>query len=98
MYKLVPKRRCRVCQRKNVTSRASSGFCAACWNEPFRITSVCRADLQRYFTPAEIAAIDMPWLARKMAEAYCDHVFWIDLEIIGRDAIDRDELEAQQPL
>jgi hypothetical protein len=53
----------------------------------FPITSVCREDLKRYFTEEEIDRLDdadMRYLARKMADAYCEQGFWIDLEILGR--------------
>jgi hypothetical protein len=56
------------------------------WNKPFEITSVCRADLQRFFSEAEIAKLDDDHIASitgKMADAYCDQVFWIDAEILA---------------
>jgi hypothetical protein len=62
-----------------------SGFCPECWEKPFPITSVCRADLQDKFTAQQIARLDdgqMHYLAGKMADAYCDLMFWQDLEII----------------
>jgi hypothetical protein len=63
-----------------------SGFCPDCWVKPFPITSVCRADLADRFTAAQIARFDegeMLYLARKMADAYCDSCFWQDMEIIA---------------
>ena len=81
-------RLCLVCKVKPVTPRASPDFCVDCWNEPFPITSVCRADMADLFTPQQIASIDMAQLASKMADAYCDQVFWIDLKILAEDAIE----------
>ena len=74
--------RCKLC------SQRSSGrglICPDCWYKPFEITSVYRADLQDKFSEKEIAKFDdtkMAYMARKMADAYCENVFWIDLEII----------------
>jgi len=62
-------------------------LCVECWFQPFAITSVCRADLQEYLAAEEIARFDdadMEYLARKMADAYTEQVFWIDLEIIAQ--------------
>lgn len=56
--------------------------------QPFQITSVCRADLRGILTDEEIAWLDdadMQRIASKMADAYCDNGFWIDLEIIATD-------------
>ena len=50
----------------------------------FEITSVCRKDLEDI--GYDIANIDdgtMERLASKMADAYCDNGFWIDLPIIA---------------
>jgi hypothetical protein len=53
----------------------------------FTITRVCRADvIDAGFSEAEVAQLDdadMRELASKMAEAYCEHVFWIDLKILA---------------
>ena len=57
---------------------------------PFWITSVCRADLQGILTKADIARLDdgdMQAITGKMANAYCDNGFWIDLEIIAKDVL-----------
>lgn len=54
--------------------------------KPFPITSVCRADLKAFFSEEQIAQLDdsdMEEIANKMADAYCEIVFWIDLEIIA---------------
>jgi len=59
-------------------------------HKAFPITSICRADLQEYFTDKEIESldnVDMEYLASKMADAYCDNGFWIDMEIIARDIL-----------
>jgi hypothetical protein len=53
---------------------------------PFPITSGCRLDLFDTLTPEDIGRLDdadMRALAEKMAEAYTDTVFWIDLKIIA---------------
>jgi hypothetical protein len=64
--------------------RQRAGLCIECFDKPFPITSVCRADLEDCCTPEQIAQLDdgdMAYLARKMADAYMQ-VFWDDLEII----------------
>lgn len=52
----------------------------------FPITSICRADLMiAGFTEKQANSIDdatMEHIASKMADAYCDNGFWIDLPII----------------
>jgi hypothetical protein len=61
------------------------------WDQPFPITSVCRADLRGILTEKEIARLDdadMEWIASKMADAYCDNGFWIDLKIIAEAVIE----------
>jgi hypothetical protein len=75
--------KCKVCSKK---VNGQDKICSECWDKPFKITSVCRADLQDYFSEEEIAGLedgDMARIARKMAEAYCDQVFWIHLEMTG---------------
>jgi len=52
--------------------------------EYFQITSVCRADLKSAgFDTKNVDDSTMLKLASKMADAYCDHGFWIDLEILA---------------
>lgn len=56
----------------------------------FPITSVCRADLQDHYTQEQIDSLDdddMREIAEKMAEAYTENVFWIDLEIIAENVL-----------
>jgi hypothetical protein len=52
----------------------------------FPITSICRQDLiTAGFKTDEVARIDdldMERIAEKMADAYCNDGFWIDLAII----------------
>ncbi|PIR50292.1 hypothetical protein COU79_00200 [Candidatus Peregrinibacteria bacterium CG10_big_fil_rev_8_21_14_0_10_54_7] len=60
--------------------------------KPFPITSVCRADLVETvkLTEKETLKIcdgDMEEIAEKMAEAYCDSGFWIDLPIIAEHVL-----------
>lgn len=60
-------------------------------HKPFPITSVCRADLKAFFSEEQIAQLDdgdMVDIAGKMADAYCEIVFWIDLEIIAQDVLE----------
>ena len=52
-------------------------------NEDYPITSVCREDLKENFDIKNIDESTMKKLASKMADAYCDDGFWIDLEIIA---------------
>ena len=54
--------------------------------EFFPITSVARADLQgRGFNAARVSDATMTRLASKMADAYTEQGFWIDLDIIAED-------------
>lgn len=59
---------------------------AEAMSKAFEITSIARADLvQAGYTEAEALGIDdgdMREIASKMADAYCDNGFWIDLPII----------------
>jgi hypothetical protein len=82
---------CKQCKVNPLTVRdkeaTQAGLCVACWEKPFAITSVCRGDLLEYLTPVEIGCFDdgdMGQLAGKMADAYLDSVFWIDLEILSK--------------
>ncbi len=80
--------KCRGCNNK---SERQGLICSECRNEPFEIASVCRADLQSFFSEAEIAKLDddhIASIARKMAGAYCDQVFWIDAEILARHVLE----------
>lgn len=52
----------------------------------FSITTVCRADLESVgFNTTNVDDSIMSELASKMANAYCDSVFWTDLEILAED-------------
>lgn len=65
---------------------ARSGLCLGCWYQPFPITSVCRADVMDALPAESVGRLtdeDMVELAEKMAEAYTNSVFWIDLGIIA---------------
>ena len=54
--------------------------------EYFPITSVCRDDLESIgFDAKNVDDGTMSELASKMADAYCDQDFWIDLEILAED-------------
>ena len=62
----------------------------------FPIMSVCRADLvDAGFSEEEVSKIDdadMRALVSKTADAYCEHVFWIDLEIIARAVLEEKQM------
>lgn len=50
----------------------------------FTITSVCLADLESIgYDTSNIDESTMERLASKMANAYCDNGFWIDLPILA---------------
>lgn len=52
----------------------------------FPITSICRTDLKDSFTDEEINKLDdgdMSYLASKMADAYLETSFWVDMRIIA---------------
>ena len=50
----------------------------------FEITSVCRPDLELAgFDTSKVDDATMERLASKMADAYCDKSFWMDIEIIA---------------
>lgn len=54
----------------------------------FSITSICRADLiSAGFDITGVTDENMRELASKMADAYCDNGFWIDLEIIAKERL-----------
>lgn len=52
----------------------------------FKITSVSREDLEQTgFNVSEVSDADMCTLAGKMADDYCEQLFWTSLEIIAED-------------
>jgi len=57
-------------------------------NHPFKITTVCRADIVNLgFSEKEalrITAIDMLIIAEKLADDYCEQLFHSSLEIITK--------------
>lgn len=69
------------------------------YNRAFKITSVERGDITQVLvddgydieTAEKIALYipehEMDSIASKLADAYCDNSFWIDLEIIADEAI-----------
>jgi hypothetical protein len=60
--------------------------------KPFEITSVCRADLKEKFSEEDIALLDdddMRHLASKLADDYCEQLFWSSLQIIAEYIIER---------
>lgn len=86
---------CKQCKTKPVSRRdaeaTKTGLCDVCLERPFPITSVCRLDLLDKFTPRDIGRFDdadMNQLAEKMAEAYTDTGFWIDLQVIAEGLLE----------
>lgn len=56
------------------------------YEKGFPITSVARADLESQgYDAKHVSDETMELLARKMADAYVENSFWIDLEIIADD-------------
>ncbi len=52
--------------------------------EFFEITSVSRGDLEaKGFDTSEVSDAEMERLASKMADDYCEQMFWISLDIIA---------------
>ena len=59
-------------------------------DEYFTITQLHRNDLTQFFSASEIALFDdgdMADIASKMADAYLDNVYWIDLHIIATNVL-----------
>ena len=76
-----------------------SRLCPDCWLKPFPITSVCRADLCESIPPEDIAQLDdndMTWLARKMANAYTETEFWVEIEVLTQVLLQDKQHEAQR--
>lgn len=79
--------------KRKYTKRKGSGI-----YKPFQITSVCKADilsLEKFdegtanavpkFKPSDIKRLteeDMQKIASKLADDYCEQLFWTSLEII----------------
>ena len=63
----------------------------------FPITSVCRDDLiSAGYSEKQVASLDdgdMARIAEKMADAYCDSGFWIDLPIITDYVLEENKKE-----
>lgn len=54
----------------------------------FNITSVSREDLEEAgFDISKVSDADMCTLARKMADDYCEQLFWTSLKIIAEDCL-----------
>lgn len=57
--------------------------------EYFPITSVSRADLESLgFDTSNISDEIMEHLASKLADDYCEQLFWISLKVIASDYFD----------
>lgn len=58
------------------------------FDKEFKITSVCRADLEdRGFDVSSITDAQMEELARRMCNDYLEQMFWISLDIIAEDVL-----------
>lgn len=52
--------------------------------ESFVITSVSRGDLEALgYDTSEVSDEQMEYLARKMADDYCEQLFWTSLDILA---------------
>lgn len=52
--------------------------------KPFKITSICRADLEGVgYDTKDIDDATMEYLASKMADGYVNEYFWGDLKILA---------------
>lgn len=61
-------------------------------NDPFPIVCLYRADIRDRFNLTEQQALNiddnnMCNIARKMSEAYCDRIFWIDLDVLAEEVV-----------
>jgi hypothetical protein len=83
---------CKLCGKLNdwgkfaEENEKKSGVCPNCMDKSFKITGVARADLLDSVRPEDISKFDdatMEHLASKMANAYVDNSFWIDLKILS---------------
>ena len=55
----------------------------------FKVTAVSREDLQREgFNVTNVDDSDMTEIARKLADDYCEQLFWLSLEIIADQGFD----------
>lgn len=55
--------------------------------KPFKITSVCRADVARVVDTDRASAlsdIEMRWLGEKMGDGYVKHLFWEQIPVYLR--------------
>lgn len=75
------------------------------WNKDFPIASVTRADLvSAGFSQEQVATLtdaDMQEIAAAMADVYCDHGYWEDLELCTNRLLHAQEEEAngsEEPL
>lgn len=75
------------------------------WNKDFPIASVTRADLvSAGFSQEQVATLtdaDMQEIAAAMADVYCDHGYWEDLELCTNRILQTQEEEAngsEEPL
>jgi hypothetical protein len=54
----------------------------------FPITSVCREDLEsKGYNTKKVSNSDMESLANRMADDYCDQLFWESMDIIAGEAL-----------
>ena len=68
------------------------------WDKEFPITSLTRADLvSAGFSREQVASLtdeDMQEIASAMADVYCDHGYWEDLELCTNRILQAQEEEA----
>lgn len=60
-------------------------------NKPFNITSICRQDITDEFgekVALSLSNSEMNHIADKMAGAYCDNGFWVDMKIFIQAILD----------
>jgi hypothetical protein len=87
--------KCKLCLK--AAAFRQKGICPTCFDRPFPITSVARADLEEYFNVKDIAKFtddDMARLARVMADVYLADSFWVSLEIIANDMLTKKKLSS----
>ena len=60
-------------------------------NKEFNITPICRQDIADKFgekVALSLSDSEMGYIADKMAGAYCDSGFWIDMDIFVQSILD----------
>lgn len=61
----------------------------------FQITSIHRNDLlHKGFDVSNVTDSDMATLARKLADDYCEQLFWLSMEIIAEEGLNIPKLKS----